>query len=86
MPTVTHPCDREDVAGHLPDVVTVGGDNYVVADDGTVDLPSDTAVRELARAYDLEPADLLGTDAETCDVVKTDGEVCGREKPCPYHD
>jgi len=32
MPTVRHPQDREDVAGHLPARVTVNGDSYVVKD------------------------------------------------------
>lgn len=61
MPTVWHPRALDDVSGHTPSVVTVGGDNYDVADDGTVALPDDTAVRELARAYDMA-ADALRTD------------------------
>jgi len=84
MPTVRHPCDRDDVTGHLPDVVTVRRENYDVADDGTVTLPTDADVRTLADAYGLAPGDL--SDTETCDVVKADGEVCGRERPCSYHD
>jgi len=83
MPTVRHPQDREDVAGHLPARVTVNGDSYVVKD-GRVTLPTDADVRTLAAAYDLAPEDL--SDTETCDVVKADGEVCGRERPCSYHD
>jgi len=86
MPTVLHPRALDDVAGTVPAVVTVGGSNYDVADDGTVDLPDERAVEDLASAYDLTAADLDTTDdTETCQVVKSDGEVCGREKPCQYH-
>lgn len=83
MPTVHHPRDLERVDGSPPSRVTVAGSNYEVTD-GLVELPTDAAVRELARAYDLLPEDLTLT--ETCDVVKSDGDVCGRELPCPYHD
>jgi hypothetical protein len=86
MPTVRHPRDREDVAGHPPAAVTVRGRSYDVArddDTATVDLPTDADVRALASAYDLA-ADALRV-AETCDVVKADGDVCGRDLPCPYH-
>jgi hypothetical protein len=83
MPTVQHPRTLDAVDGHPPARVTVGGSTYAV-NDGTVDLPDDTAVRELARAYDLSPGDIR--TGGTCDVVKSDGDVCGRERPCPYHD
>ena len=84
MPRVRHPRDRDDVAGHLPDRVSVLGDSYAVRD-GWVDLPGDRHVRTLADAYDLSPADLRDDTAETCDTVKADGDVCGRDLPCPYH-
>lgn len=83
MPTVRHPRAREDVAGHPPSAVTVAGTNYPV-EDGSVDLPDESHVRELAAAYGLDADDLR--DADTCDAVKADGEVCGRDRPCPYHD
>lgn len=85
MPEVLHPRAVDGVAGHPPDRVTVRGESYE-CDGETVTLPDEQHVAELARAYDLPPADLSPANTETCDVEKADGEVCGRERPCPYHD
>lgn len=82
MPTVRHPRDRDDVAGHPAARVTVRGESYAI-DDGRVELPTDADVQALADAHGVDPSDLRVT--ETCDVVKSDGEICGRELPCSYH-
>jgi hypothetical protein len=64
MPEVLHPRAVDGVAGHPPDRVTVRGDSYE-CDGETVTLPDEQHVAELARAYDLSPADL--TPANTDD-------------------
>lgn len=80
---VHHPNTVRDTVDDPDDRVTLRGETYAVAADGTVDVP-ERAAREWADRYGL------GLDAirvtETCEVVKSDGEVCGRERPCPYHD
>jgi hypothetical protein len=85
MPTVLHPQALDEIVGHTPGKVTVGGVNHEVDDDGTVELPTAAHVRELAGAYGLDSEDLAVDQSETCEVVKQDDEVCGRELPCPYH-
>jgi hypothetical protein len=72
MTTVRHPRVREDVAGHLPSAVTVDGENYPVADDGTVDLPSEYEADRLASAYGLSVAAIRAED--------------GTDDGCPYCD
>jgi hypothetical protein len=62
MPTVFHPRALDAVDGHPPSAVTVSGANYRVGADGLVDLPDESHVRELARAYGLSPEDLSATD------------------------
>jgi hypothetical protein len=58
MVTVRHPRVRDDVAGHLPGAVTIDGTNYDVADDGSVEVPSDYEADRLASAYGLSVSDL----------------------------
>lgn len=66
MPTVRHPRDRDDVAGHPPAGVTVRGASYSVARDGdhaTVEVPDEQHAEALAAAYGVDPVD-IATDTE----------------------
>mgnify|MGYP007047137861 CR=1 FL=1 len=78
MPTVRHPRDRDDVAGHPPSAVTIDRTNYDVADDGTVEVPSDYEADRLASAYGLDVAAIELNQQSEDALVNDDG--------CPYCD
>lgn len=79
MPTVRHPKALDDVPGNVPSRVTLNGEDYAVADDGTVELGSDHETRALANAHGVSPATLREDDPGTIDDAIEAGE-------CPWCD
>jgi hypothetical protein len=59
-----------------PSVVTVAGEDYAIAADGTVDCPEDVAAT-IRAAWE----ERFGV----CLATTTDGDTCGRALPCQYH-
>lgn len=92
--TVYHPRSLDDVSGGTPGGVTIDGTTYSIADDGSVDCPSDledTVAEALADCYDVDVAAITDTvetlggavpdrtrDADVCGVTMSNGDECDR--------